>query len=134
MVDTVRVINCMREFRLNVCVNLQDVHTLFPNGKFYRGRPKMLVINMSCGRNVQLFPNGCAQILDNVSLSNAKSMSDELIHYLRQLYPHIQVGPLALKNLVVSARLNTPVLLHRVKLSLSTLSYEPEQNCRGRLP
>ena len=126
MVDTVRVINCMREFRLNVCVNLQDVHTLFPHGKFYRGRPKMLVINMSCGRNVQLFPNGCAQILGNVSLSNAKSMSDELIHYLRQLYPHIQMGPLTLKNLVVSARLNAPVPLHRLKRSSSTLSYEPE--------
>ena len=53
-------------------------------------------------------------------------MSDELIHYLRQLYPHIQMGPLTLKNLVVSARLNTPVPLHRVKLSSSNLLYEPE--------
>ena len=126
MVDTVRVINCMREFRLNVCVNLQDVHTLFPHGKLYRGRPKMLVIKMSCGRNVQLFPNGCAQIMGNVSPSIAKSMSDELLHCLRQLYPHIQMGPLTLKNLVVSARLNTPVPLHRVKLSSSNLLYEPE--------
>ena len=105
-------------------VLIYKMYTLFPHDKFYR--PKLLVINMSCGRNIQLFPNGCAQVLGNVSLSNAKSMSDELIHYLRQLYPHIQMGPLTLKNLVVSARLNAPVHLHRLKRSSSTLSYEPE--------
>ena len=69
MSEPVQVVNCMRELRLNVRIDLENVHRLFPNAKFYRGRPHMIVIKMSCGRNVQLFPSGCIQIMGNISES-----------------------------------------------------------------
>ena len=126
MVDTVQVVNCMREFRLSARINLQDVHTILPHAKHYRGRPQMLVVKLSCGRNLQLFPSGCVQIMGNVSLSKAQSMQCEIMHHLRRLDPRIGMSPLTLKNLVVSVRLRKTIPLHRLKHSSSTLSYEPE--------
>ena len=54
------------------------------------------------------------------------SWDDEIVRHLRQLYPHIRMPSLTLKNVVVSAHLKTNVPLHRVQLSSSDVSYEPE--------
>ena len=126
MSESVQVVNCMRELRLGIRIDLEEVHRLFPNAKFYRGRPQMIVVKMTCGRNLQLFASGCVQIMGNLSDSRAESMSYEIVHHLRQLYPHIRMPPLTLKNLVVSARLKTNIPLHRLQHSSSDVCYEPE--------
>ena len=126
MSEPVQVVNCMRELRLGIHIDLDKVYRLFPDAKLYRGRPQMIVVKMSCGRNLQLFPSGCVQIMGNLSESRAESMSYEIVRHLRQLYPHIRMPSLTLKNLVVSARLKTKVPLHRLQLSSSDVSYEPE--------
>ena len=126
MCESLQVVNCMRELRLGISIDLEQLHHLLPHGKFYRGRPKMLVVRMSCGHNLQLFPNGCIQIMGRVSHSNALSMSSEILQHLRQLYPHLRMPTLTLKNLVVSVRLKKKIPLHHIKHSSSTHSYEPE--------
>ena len=126
MMEPVRVVNYMREFRLNTCIDLDAVHRLLPESKLYRGRPQMLVVKMSCGHNLQMFPKGCVQIMGNISYTTALLMSHDIMQHLEKLYPHLESTPLTLKNLVVSARLKTDVSLHRVKRSSSTMCYEPE--------
>ena len=126
MIEPVQVVNCMRELKLGLRIHLDDVHALLPHSKLYRGRPQMLVVTMSCGRNLQLFPSGCIQIMGNLSHSRALSMSYEIVHHLRHLYPQVRMRPLTLKNLVVSVRLRKAIPLHRLKHSSSTLCYEPE--------
>ena len=126
MIEPVQVVNCMRELRLGRRIDLDDVHALLPHSKLYRGRPHMLVVTLSCGRNLQLFASGCIQIMGNLSHSRALSMSYEIIHHLRRLYPQVCMRTLTLKNLVVSAQLSKTIPLHRLKQSSSTLYYEPE--------
>ena len=116
----------MRELRLDTHIDLEEVHKRLPHSKLYHGRPQMLVTKMSCGRNLQLFPSGCIQILGRVSLSNALSMSYEILQHLKPLYPHLQLPILTLKNIVVHAQLTKTIPLHRIKHSSSTVSYEPE--------
>ena len=53
-------------------------------------------------------------------------MSYEILHYLQRLYPQVRTRTLILMNLVVSVRLRKAIPLHRLKLSSSTLCYEPE--------
>ena len=126
MMEPVQVVNCMREFRLGLPLDLEAVHMLLPHSKLYRGRPQMLVVKMSCGRNLQIFAKGCVQIMGNVSHSRALSMRYEIVSHLQTLYPHLQMTPLILKNLVVSVRLRKSIPLHRLKQSSSALCYEPE--------
>ena len=126
MVDTIEVVNCMRELRLNTRLDLEAVHQRLPHAKLYRGRPQMLVVKMSCGRNLQLFPSGCIQILGRVSQAGAVRMSCEILHHLKQLYPHLSWPVLTLKNIVVHVQLTKRIPLHRIKHSSSAVSYEPE--------
>ena len=86
----------------------------------------MVVIKMTNGRNLQIFPSGCVQILGRISHFEALSMSYEILCHLQKLYPQIQMPKMTLKNLVVSVQLEKMIPLHRLKHSSSKCSYEPE--------
>ena len=123
---SLQVVNCMRELRLNFRIDLERLHQLLPHAKYHRGRPQMLVVRMSCGRNLQLFPSGCIQIMGNVSHSKALSMRYEIVQHLQKLYPRIPLPMMTLRNLVVAVQLNKNIPLHLIKCSTATHSYEPE--------
>ena len=120
------IVNSMRELRIERPIDLEALHRLLPHSKLYRGRPQMLIVKMTCGRNLQLFPRGCIQILGPLSHSEALSMAYEILPPLRHLYPQLQMPKMILKNLVVCARLNKAVSLHRLKYCSRAMAYEPE--------
>ena len=120
------IVNAMRELRLAIRIDIEAVHRLLPDSKLHRGRPQMVVVKMSNGRNLQMFPSGCIQILGRISHFDALSMSYEILCHLQKLYPHVKMPTLTMKNLVVSAQLKTNIPLHRLKKSSGQMSYEPE--------
>ena len=122
----IRVVNCMRECRLDMRIDIEQLHQRVPDSKLYRGRPSMLVIPTSYGRNLQLFPSGVIQIMGHVSHRVSLGMRDELLRHLRHLHPHVPTPTLTLKNLVVCAHLNKTAPLHRFAKSSSDANYEPE--------
>ena len=126
MSSDIKIVNCMRELRLAIRIDIEAVHRLLPDSKCYRGRPQMVVVKMSNGRNLQLFPSGCIQILGRLSYFESLAMCYEIMCHLQKLYPHVQMPKLTLKNLVASTQLQTAIPLHRLKNSTSKITYEPE--------
>ena len=127
MADTVRVVNTMRELRLDAHLDLNRLHHHLPQpSKLYRGRPQMLVITMTSKRNLQVFPSGVVQVMGNLSHSDALSMTYELLHHLQSLHPQLRMKPLTLRNMVVSVQLTSTIPLHRIKASSTDMSFEAE--------
>ena len=122
----VRIINAMRDMALGEDVDLEYLHRHFPDSVYHRGRPHMLVIKLSNGRNVQVFRRGKIQILGNVSHSDAQWMLSEIVHQLQTVYPHLQPQPMTLRNMVVSVQLKTLLALHNIPSSSNQLFYESE--------
>ena len=126
MSANVRVVNCLRECRLDIRIDLERLYQQMKRGKLYHGRPQMLVLPMSSGRNLQIFVSGVIQFMGHVTHRVALGMRDELLHRLRQLYPQLPTPTVTLKNLVVCAQLNRSISLHRLSHSSSKATYEPE--------
>jgi len=101
--ENVRVINMMRSMHATDNLNLESLHHKL-GGKLYRGRPEMLLLRMSNGRNVQLFRRGTVQILGHLTQHEAESMRSELLHRLQiittnsnaNLFYEIELFPAAL--------------------------------------
>lgn len=125
-----RIINLMREMRVNQPVVLEDVFRLYKNeSKLYRGRPEMLVMRMkSNGRNLQLFRGGKVQILGPIVKKEAEKMRREFILRLRRvtLMTKCQVTALTITNMVVSLQLPSVINLRNILYSNRDLSYEVE--------
>lgn len=121
-----RVVNCLRECRLGMRIDLDRLYQHMNRGKLYRGRPQMLVLPMSCGRNLQVFVSGVIQIMGHVTHRVALGMRDEFLYHLRQLYPQLPTPTVTLKNLVVCAQLKRSISLHRLSHSSAKTIYEPE--------
>ena len=98
--EKARVINIMRIMNAGVLLDLEHYHRVF-GGKYYRGRPQMLLLRMSNGRNVQLFRRGTIQILGAISEPEAQAMRQEIVQKLGLL----EATPLQISNLVVTAQL-----------------------------
>ena len=125
-----RIINLMREMRVDRKVPLEDVYHLYEEEtKFYRGRPEMLVMRMKTnGRNLQIFRGGKVQILGHVSDEEAEEMRREFVTRLKKLkkMENCQVTNLTLVNLVVSLQLPSNINLKNISHSNRDLSYEVE--------
>ena len=119
--ENVTVINMMRSMRVADKLNLEALHAAL-GGKLYRGRPEMLLLRMSNGRNVQLFRRGTVQILGKLSQSETEGMRREILQRL-QIKTCI---PLAISNLVISAQLKIPLCLRKIVQSNANLTYEIE--------
>ena len=119
--ENVTVINMMRSMRIDNKLNLESLHQKL-GGKLYRGRPEMLLLRMSNGRNVQLFRRGTVQILGHVSQHVAEGMRHELLRRLQIT----TAGPLVISNIVISAQLKMPPCLRNMTWSNANLSYEIE--------
>ena len=102
-------------------LNLEAIH-LALGGKLYRGRPEMLLLRMSNGRNVQLFRRGTVQILGKLSQDEAESMRRELLQRLQIN----TMTPLVISNLVISAQLKMSLCLRKIVQSSANLLYEIE--------
>ena len=90
----------MRVMRLAIALDLEKLHQQF-GGKLYRGRPEMLILRMSNGRNVQLFRGGTIQILGRLSQQQAEAMRREVLHRLQLR----SSTPLVIANIVINAQL-----------------------------
>ena len=124
------VINMMRNMKVNRKIPLEEVHYTFPKlTKLYRGRPEMLIMKMTTGRNVQMFRGGKVQILGCVSENDAESMRHEFIEKLRlikSIHP-FQVTEMTVSNLVMSVQLKKKVIaLNKIKLTNADCFYEVE--------
>ena len=86
-------------------IDLEGVHRQH-GGTLHRGRPEMLVLRLSNGRNIQLFRKGTLQILGRLSNSEAEVMRQDMI----RLLPH-PISPLQTRNIVASAQLKNPLPL-----------------------
>ena len=123
------VINMMRNMKVNRKIPLEEVHYTFPKlTKLYRGRPEMLIMKTTTGRNVQMFRGGKVQILGCVSENDAESMRHEFIEKLRlikSIHP-FQVTEMTVSNLVMSVQLKKAIALHKIKSSNADVFYEIE--------
>ena len=123
------VINMMRNMKVNQKIPLEEVHRTFPNlTKLYPGRPEMVVMKMTIGRNMQMFRGGKAQILGRVSEKDAESMRHEFIERLKQIksMQQFQVTKMTVSNLVMSAQLKKVIALHKIKSTNADVFYETE--------
>ena len=100
--SNVSVINMMRVMR-TARIDLEAVHRLH-GGTLYRGRPEMLVLRLSNGRNIQLFRKGTLQILGRLDDNEAEAMRQEM----SRLLPH-PITPLQTRNIVASVQLKNPL-------------------------
>ena len=98
--ENLRITNIMRVMRVATTLNLENLHRQF-GGKLFRGRPEMLLLRMSNGRNVQLFRRGTIQILGRLHRQQAESMRREVL----QLLQLREASPLVISNIVISAQL-----------------------------
>ena len=73
-----------------------------------------------------MFPSGVVQEMDNLSHSEALSMTCELLQHLQLLHPQLRMKPLILRNMVVSAQLTSTIPLHRIKTSSADMTFEAE--------
>ncbi|MEL7181541.1 MAG: hypothetical protein AAFN63_17225, partial [Pseudomonadota bacterium] len=119
--ENVTVINMMRLMHIDDKLNLETLHYRL-GGKLYRGRPEMLLLPMSNGRNVQLFRGGTVQILGKLTQYEAESMRRELLHQLRIN----TTNPLVISNIVISAQLKMCLCLPKMAQTNANLSYEIE--------
>ena len=114
------MINTMRMLRVNSPLNLEDLQKTH-GGKLYPGRPEMLLLRLSNGRNVQLFRRGTIQILGSINEQDAERMRLEILHRLCLSTK----TPLVTKNMVVTAQLAN-LNLHNIASSGSDIFYETE--------
>lgn len=130
MAHSHRIINLMREMKIDREIILEDVYEMYENGsKFYRGRPEMIVMKMeSNGRNLQIFRRGKVQILGPLSEEEAEDMRQEFTQKLRRVkrMECCQVSPLTIVNMVASLTLTFPNNIRNISHSNHDLSYEVE--------
>lgn len=124
---------------LETSLDLSKLH-LTLGGKLYPGRPQMLVVTLSNGRNIQIFRRGCIQILGRIADGEAEEMRLELIHRLSSISevnklcdPHhsnlhqcLLDVPLTIANIVVCASLEKKCCLRQIVHSNSYHFYEIE--------
>ena len=106
--ESVKITNVMRVMRVNTVLDLENLHQKF-GGKLFRGRPEMLLLRMSNGRNVQLFRRGTIQILGRLHQREAEMMRHEVLQCLQLR----TVPPLVITNIVISAQLTKKKLFLR---------------------
>ena len=130
MAVTHRIINLMREMKVDQVIALEDVFQLYQDeSTLYRGRPEMLVMTMKVNqRNLQLFRGGKIQILGPIPNHEAESMRCEIMARLRSV-PKMrmcQVTPLTISNMVVSLQLPSVINFQNILHSNHDISYEAE--------
>ena len=130
MESTHRIINLMREMRVNQRIPLEEVHSHYRDESvLHRGRPEMLVMTMKVnGRNLQLFRGGKIQILGLIPIDDAENMRCEIWTRLRML-PKMEtchVSPLRITNMVASLQLPSAINLRNIAHSNQDMSYEVE--------
>jgi len=124
------IINLMRNMTVNGGIVLEDINRTFPNiTKLYRGRPEMVLMKMTNGRNLQMFRKGKVQILGRVSDEEAENMRLEFIAKLRQINTTTkmkQVTEMTISNMVMSVQLKRKVCLNKIPWSDSNVFHEVE--------
>ena len=123
--ERVHVINIVRQMTANDRLNLELIHRAY-KGKFHRGRPEMLLMRMTNGRNLQMFRGGKVQIFGNIGEHEAESMRLEFIDKLRRILPKIQISKLTILNMVVGTNLLRTVPLRNIPSSDKHVFYEVE--------
>lgn len=127
---THRIINLMREMKVDRVVALEEVYHLYKDiTKFYRGRPEMLVMRMTTnGRNVQIFRGGKVQILGHITDEEVEEMRYEFVKKLKKVkrMENCQISKLTIVNLVVSLQLPSTINLKNIPHSTRDISYEVE--------
>ena len=118
--ESVSVVNMMRTMKATTRIDLEGLHREL-GGKLYRGRPEMLVIPTSVGKNIQMFRNGTIQILGHISQNLANFMCQELKNWT-----HLQISPMKISNLVMSAQLKKKPCLSTIQHSNAQVFYEIE--------
>jgi len=129
MEQQARVINIMRTMTANSGIDLECCHRVYKDiTKLYRGRPEMLVMKMTNGRNVQLFRGGKIQILGRHDHEVAEEMRRECIEKLRKIekMANLQVSAISIVNMVVKFQLRRPICLRKIRKSDAHLFYEVE--------
>ena len=128
-----KIVNIMRTTKLQNPINLEDLHNSFPQSKFLRGRPQMVLIRLSNGRNIQVFRNGTIQLLGAISNFDAQSMKCELeksllpILNLEKTHPMMTSIPnWEMSNIVASIDLHCHLQLSNIATSNSCMTFEPE--------
>ena len=106
--ENVKITNVMRVMRVNTVLDIEKLHQQF-GGKLFRGRPEMLLLRMSNGRNVQLFRRGTIQILGRLHQREVEMMRREVLQCLQLR----TVPPLVITNIVISAQLTKKKLFLR---------------------
>ena len=119
--ENVKIVNMMRTMKASTPINLEEVHGEL-GGKLHRGRPEMLVLpSVVVGRNIQLFRNGTIQILGAIPQKSANAMCQDLMSR-----SHLQISPMKVSNLVMSAQLKTKPCLSKIQCSSAQVFYEIE--------
>lgn len=127
-----RIVNMMRTTTLGESINLEGLHDAFPKSKYLRGRPQMVLIRLSSGRNIQVFRSGTIQLLGAISNSDAQSMKCELekrllpILNLEKRTRLITIPNWRISNIVASIDLHQHLHLSNVTVSNSFMTFEPE--------
>ena len=124
-----RIINLMREMKINQRIALEELHLMFKEeSKIYRGRPEMVVMRMQNGRNLQLFRGGKVQILGRITDEDAESMREEILRRLKRLkkMENCQATMLTIVNLVTSLQLPSNINFKNICHSNHDLFYEVE--------
>ena len=124
--EDLQVINIVRVMSANQSLNLELIHHNFNDSKLHRGRPEMLVVCMSNGRNLQIFRGGKIQIFGRLKQNEVEGMRHELVMKLKRIFPNLQVTALKIVNLVVNVKLNHAIPLRTISSSNSTVFYEAE--------
>ena len=80
--ECVKIINTMRTMHVGDEFDLEALHSEL-GGKLNHGRPQMLLLPMSNGRNVQLFRRGTAQLLGRLTEDEAQGMRRKFLQRLQ---------------------------------------------------
>ena len=110
-------------------ISLEEVHRVYQDiTKFHRGRPEMIVMKMTNGRNIQLFRGGTVQLLGRVFDVEAERMRAEFIEKLRQLekMQNSQVTKWKLSNLVLSVQLKKTICPQKIVSTNFDIFHEME--------
>ena len=118
----------MRQMDVECYIDLEYLAATLDNTKLYTGRPEMVVMKMSNGRNLQIFRSGVIQILGAISLSDTVLMRCELKHRFKKIakMENCQMTNPTLKNMVVSAQLSRKVCFQNIKSGNKTIQYDGE--------
>lgn len=115
-----KVINMMRTMKVEWPLDLEELHRKH-GGKLFHGRPEMLLLRLSNGRNVQIFRRGTIQILGAIPQKEAERMRREI---LQRLCLSMR-APLVISNMVVTAQLKN-LRFQKIVKSNGDLFYETE--------